>query len=85
MRIFENPAKSEWNALTARQGVDYEGIRPRVEAILNAVETEGDAALRRLMKDIDGVDAPLEVTAAEVDAACRLVAEPVREAILAAK
>ena len=85
MRIFENPAKSEWNALTARQGVDYEGIRPRVEAILNAVETEGDAAIKRLMKDIDGVDAPLEVTAAEVDAACKLVAEPVREAILAAK
>ena len=85
MRIYENPARSQWNALTSRQGVDYEGIRPRVEAILNAVETEGDAAIKRLMKDIDGVDAPLEVTAAEVDAACRLVAEPVREAILAAK
>ena len=85
MRIFENPARTEWGTLTARQGVDYEGIRPRVEAILNAVETEGDAALKRLMKDIDGVDAPLEVTAAEVDAACKLVAGPVREAILAAK
>ena len=85
MKIFENPARSQWNSLTSRQGVDYEGIRPRVEAILNAVETEGDAAIKRLMKDIDGVDAPLEVTAAEVDAACRLVAEPVKEAILAAK
>ena len=85
MKIFENPARSQWDTLTARQGVDYEGIRPRVEAILDAVEKEGDAALRRLMKDIDGVDAPLEVTAAEVDAACQLVSEPVREAILAAK
>ena len=85
MKIFENPARSQWNSLTSRQGVDYEGIRPRVEAILNAVETEGDAAIQRLMKDIDGVDAPLEVTAAEVDAACKLVAGPVREAILAAK
>ena len=38
MRIIENPARSEWKVLTGRQGVDYEGIRPRVEAILGAVE-----------------------------------------------
>ena len=85
MKIFENPARSGWNTLTSRQGVDYEGIRPRVEAILNAVETEGDAALRRLMLEIDKVDAPLEVTDSEVDAACAKVAPEVREAILAAK
>ena len=48
MRIVENPARSEWDALTRRQGVDYEGIRPRVEAILGAVENGGDAALLRL-------------------------------------
>ena len=85
MRIVENPARSEWDALIRRQGVDYEGIRPRVEAILTAVETEGDTALLRLMREIDGVDAPLEVTEAEVDAACRQVPEPVREAILTAR
>ena len=85
MRIIENPARSEWNTLTARQGVDYEGIRPRVEAILDAVENEGDAALRRLMLEIDKVDAPLEVTDSEVDAACALVSESVQEAIRTAK
>ena len=85
MRIFENPARSEWEALTRRQGVDYEGIRPRVEAILDAVEKEGDAALQRLIKEIDKVDAPLEVTDSEVDAACALVPEVVAEAIRAAK
>ena len=69
MRIIENPARSEWENLTRRQGVDYEGIRPRVESILSAVEAEGDAALRRLMKEIDGVEAPLELTAPEIDAA----------------
>ena len=85
MRIFENPARSEWDALTRRQGVDYEGIRPRVEAILDAVENQGDAALKRLMQEIDGVDAPLEVTDSEIDAACKRVPEAVREAILAAR
>ena len=85
MKIVMNPPRSEWEALTRRQGVDYEGIRPRVEAILDAVEKEGDAALKRLMQDIDGVDAPLEVTEAEIDAACKQVPAAVREAILSAK
>ena len=85
MRIIENPARSAWDALTRRQGVDYEGIRPRVEAILDAVEKEGDAALKRLMKEIDKVDAPLEVTDSEVDAACKKVPEAIREAIRTAK
>ena len=85
MRIIENPARSAWKSLTDRQGVDYEGIRPRVEAILAAVETEGDAALQRLMLEIDKVDASLEVTDAEVDAACALVSPEVQQAILNAK
>ena len=85
MRIIVNPPRSEWDALTRRQGVDYEGIRPRVEAILNAVESEGDVALKRLMRDIDGVDAAFEVTDVEIDAACRAVLEAVAEAIRTAK
>ncbi len=85
MRIIENPARSEWEALPRRQGVDYEGIRPRVKAILDAVEKEGDAALKRLMLEIDKVDAPLEVTDSEVDVACAKVSQAVREAILTAK
>ena len=85
MRIIENPARSAWDTLTRRQGVDYDGIRPRVEAILSAVETEGDAALKRLMLEIDKVDAPLEVTDSEIDAACAKVSEAVQEAIRAAK
>ena len=85
MRIVENPARSAWDALTRRQGVDYEGIRPRVEAILAAVESEGDAALRRLMREIDKVDAPVQVSEAEIDAACTQVSAEVRNAILAAK
>lgn len=85
MRIIVNPPRSEWDALTRRQGVDYEGIRPRVEAILNAVESEGDVALKHLMRDIDGVDAALEVTDVEIDAACRAVPEAVAEAIRTAK
>ncbi len=81
MRIYDNPPRSDWESLIRRQGVDYEGIRPRVEAILKDVEQEGDRALTRLMREIDGVDAAIEVSEDEVDAACEKVSAPVREAI----
>lgn len=85
MKIIVNPPQAAWKDLTARQGVDYERIRPQVQAILDAVEQEGDAALSRLMKQIDGVEAPLEMSPEEIETACRNVPEAVQEAIRTAK
>ena len=85
MRIIENPPRTRWSELVRRGGVDYEGIRPRVESILEQVEKEGDAALARLMQAIDGVTAPLEVSPEEVEAACAQVDPAVREAIRTAR
>ncbi|MBQ3440351.1 MAG: histidinol dehydrogenase [Bacteroidales bacterium] len=85
MRIIENPPRTRWNELVRRGGVDYEGIRPRVESILEQVEKEGDAALFRLMLAIDGVTAPLEVSQEEVETACEQVDPKVREAIRTAR
>ncbi|MBR1794938.1 MAG: histidinol dehydrogenase [Bacteroidales bacterium] len=85
MRIIENPPRTRWNELVRRGGVDYEGIRPRVESILEQVEKEGDAALPRLMLAIDGVTAPLEVSQEEVETACEQVDPKVREAIRTAR
>ena len=85
MRIIENPAREQWADLARRRGVDYECIRPRVQAILDAVEKQGDKALERLMSEIDGVSAPLEVTREEIDAACCVVPPELKRAILTAK
>lgn len=85
MKIIVNPSRSEWDTLIRREGVDYAGIRLRVEAILSAVENEGNPALRRLMWEIDGVQAPLEVSETEIDTACSEVPGAVRDAILCAK
>lgn len=85
MRIIENPPRTRWNELVRRGGVDYEGIRPRVESILEQVEKEGDAALSRLMLAIDGVTATLEVSPEEVETACEQVDPKVREAIRTAR
>ncbi len=85
MRIIDTPPESAWKDLARRESVDYEGIRPRVKAILDSVEEEGDIALIRLMKEIDGVEAGIEVTKEEIDRACLNVSPEVRQAILTAK
>lgn len=85
MRTLFNPGRDQWDELVRRKAVNFEGIRPRVQAILDAVETDGDLALRRLMQEIDGVDAPLEVTAEEIAAACARVPQDVCDAIRTAR
>lgn len=85
MRTLLNPGRDQWDELVRRKAVNFEGIRPRVQAILDAVETDGDLALRRLMQEIDGVDAPLEVTAEEIAAACARVPQDVCDAIRTAR
>ena len=85
MRTLFNPGRDQWDELVRRKAVNFEGIRPRVQAILDAVETDGDLALRRLMQEIDGVDAPLEVTAEEIAASCARVPQDVCDAIRTAR
>ncbi len=86
MRIIDNPPKALWPSLTRRQAIDYEGIRPRVLSILDAVRQEGDAAVRRLASDIDGVTLDrLEVSRQEIEAACRSIAPQLRTAVINAR
>ena len=47
-KIYVNPPRSEWPALTARCTQQEEEIGERVAAILAEVRTGGDAALRRI-------------------------------------
>ena len=88
MRILQNPPRAQWKALTRRKAIDYEGIRPRVRAILDAVRETGDEALAQLAAEIDGIDLKacgLPVRPEEFDAACRQVTPQVQEAIRSAR
>lgn len=85
MNLIVNPGREGWEALIRRKGIDESALRPRVQAILDRVEQDGDAALRQLMQEIDGVTAPLEVGADEIRQAARAVTPEVREAICTAK
>ena len=62
-KIYVNPPRSEWPALTARCTRQEEEIGERVAAILAEVRTGGDAALRRIVRRIEGyVPETFEVT-----------------------
>ena len=49
IRVYDNPPRDAWPALTARVTRDDAEIDRRVAAILNEVRTGGDEALRRRM------------------------------------
>lgn len=86
MQIIVNPEKCEWAALTARPQMERSTIGPRVAAILDAVRAEGDDALLRLTREIDGVKLPSPaVTADEIEEASRLVPQELKTAIATAK
>ena len=93
MKIFDHPAQSQWAELCARTRKDDPQVAARVDAILERVRTEGDAALQALSLEIDrrplailpGEEGlPLEVSAEVLAAAAAKVAPQVREAIATA-
>ncbi len=71
-------------ALLRRSESDLSGFIDKVRPILEAVRTEGDAALLRFARELDGADVKpgaLKVSEAEFDAAFGLVEPEVIEAI----
>ncbi|MDY6464707.1 MAG: histidinol dehydrogenase [Bacteroidales bacterium] len=93
MKIFDHPAQSQWAELCARTRKDDPQVAARVDAILERVRTEGDAALQALSLEIDrrplavqpGEEGlPLEVPASDIAAAAARVRPEVRAAIVTA-
>ena len=82
MNIFVNPSRAEWADLCRRAEQDNSLIAERVDAILERVEREGDAALKNLAMEIDGVKLDnLKVSDAEFCAARDNVKDEVKAAI----
>ena len=71
-------------ALLRRSEADLSGVIEKVKPIIEAVRTEGDAALARFARDFDKsnvTESQIKVTPAEFDAAFKLVDAEVVEAI----
>lgn len=86
MNIFVNPPRGEWAELCRRAEQDNSLIAERVQAIVDRVAREGDAALKALTRDIDGVElASLKVSEEEFKEAAEKVSPEVKAAIEAAR
>lgn len=84
MKIFVNPAPSEWPGLQTRAcGHGSAGISACVADIVEQVRLHGDAALIDLGRSIDNVDLSdgLAVTEAEIAGAANSVGEDLKRAI----
>ncbi|KAA3159819.1 histidinol dehydrogenase [Alistipes finegoldii] len=85
-KIYVNPPRSEWPALTARCTRQEEEIGERVAAILAEVRTGGDAALRRIVRRIEGyVPETFEVTRERRAEAAKAVSPQLKAALAQAK
>lgn len=87
MKIFDNPAREEWDALLARPGkADDAAIRQSVAAIMDDVRQRGDVALKELELKFDKVGLEnIQVSEKEIDTAETLLDEDLKEAIRNAK
>ena len=82
MRIYDNPARSEWAALCRRSLPDDAAIEERVADILEHVRKDGDGALKALSQEIEGfVPESFVVSAEEMEEAARLLPESLKAAI----
>ena len=82
MKIYNSPSKESWAEICRRPAQDISAVEGKVAAILASVREEGDAALRRLALEIDGlsIDA-IEVGEAEIAEASAAVSDEVKQAI----
>ena len=85
-KIYVNPPRSEWPALTARCTRQEEEIGEHVAAILAEVRTGGDAALRRIVRRIEGyLPETFEVTRERRAEAAKAVSPQLKAALEQAK
>ena len=86
MQVFEEPNKQDWEGLLKRPSFDAAELLPKVQSILDAVASEGDAALFRLSETFDQVQLKtIAIDPAMIQAAEALVAPALKTAIQSAK
>ena len=86
MKMYVNPERAQWDALTLRAMTDDAVIEERVAGIISRVRLNGDRALCELSCEIDSVDlgGNIEVIESEIADAAGQVSEELKDAIAAA-
>lgn len=86
MKVFENPARSEWNELLQRPVAEAAKLEAAVAGILQQVRSGGDEAVKALTLQFDkAAIEDLQVSEAEFRDAAASLDEALKSAILTAK
>ncbi|MDH6304475.1 histidinol dehydrogenase [Parabacteroides sp. PF5-5] len=86
MKVIKYPERSEWDELMKRPSLDVSDLFDTVQAVLNDVRAEGDAAVKRYGEKFDKVAlTSLQVSDKEIEEAGSLLSEELKQAILTAK
>ena len=86
MEIIKYPAREDRQSLVARPAMDVTELFDTVRSVLEEVRREGDAAVKRYEEKFDKVRLEsLRVSESEMEEACHLVPEELKQAILTAK
>ncbi|MFM1807348.1 MAG: histidinol dehydrogenase [Bacteroidota bacterium] len=82
MKRFNQPQISEWGMLTQRPTLDYSRHHDLVQAVFNAVRTNGDAALKAYALEFDHANLEtLELSRDNMDRAAAALSDPLKQAI----
>jgi histidinol dehydrogenase len=84
IRIVESSNRRAVSALLSPERARDTATERRVAAIVSTVRRDGDRAVVRYARDLDGLDRPIEVSRDEMRRAAREVPAPVRAALGAA-
>ncbi len=86
MKSYTNPPKSEWPTILARPTQSYEALEPIVKEVFDAVQAQGDKALKAYTEKFDGAKLDnLLVSEEEINEGVSLVSTALQEAIKVAK
>ncbi len=82
MNIIINPSRSEWPDIIKRPVMDTQVIYKKVTQVMQEVQRNGDAALRKYTQQFDGVEiSDLLVTDAEMENALAMAPDELKTAI----
>lgn len=86
MELIKYPPKSDWPLLAKRPALDVTTLFDTVRTVLDEVRSEGDAAVVRYEEKFDKVKlSALQVSEEEIEEACSLVSDDLKQAICTAK
>ncbi|MBQ7222027.1 MAG: histidinol dehydrogenase [Bacteroidales bacterium] len=82
MKLYNNPAKKNWDAICRRPSSDNREVNEIVDTIISRVKKNGDKALYALAQEIDGLTlSSLQVSEAEFEEAEKAVSDTLKKAI----